>query len=125
MPSAESGLEAYVDVGAAAELLMEQPWARVVNGRRVLVCRTEEGVFVLADLCPHAHQPLSGGAVANGTIRCPRHGACFDIATGQPTNTVTNQPVVTYPSRVRGGRVEVSVPPLRAGFMPDFRMGGR
>lgn len=112
--------ESFVDVIALSELAMGGQHVVLVNGRRILLCRVEEGVFALADLCPHAQQPLAGGVIAGNMIRCPRHGACFDIASGLPLNAVTRMPVKIFPVRERQGRVEVSVPAVNQGYFPNF-----
>jgi len=40
-------------------------------------------VFAIDDRCPHEGGSLSRGTVEAGTVRCPVHGACFDLATGR------------------------------------------
>lgn len=112
--------DGFIDVAAVAELAPGSQHPVIVNGRRVLLCRIEQGVFALADLCPHAHQPLGGGSIEGQVIRCPRHGACFDVTSGKPVNGVTREAVVTYPVRLREGRVEVKVPPRQGGAFPSF-----
>jgi nitrite reductase/ring-hydroxylating ferredoxin subunit len=113
----------FVDVMAASELMPGGQRAVVVNGRRVLLCRVGEQVYALANLCPHAQQPLEGGAIEGGAIRCLRHGACFDIASGASLNGVTKTPVKTFPARVRAGRIEVDAPVASVGYFPDFSKG--
>jgi len=105
---------------AAAELKPGAPHPALVNRRRILLCRIDDDVFALADLCPHARQPLAGGRLEGRTIRCPLHGACFDVSDGRPLNTVTKLPVATFPVRERNGRIEVKVPAPAGGFMPNF-----
>lgn len=122
---AEDGFvdDGFVDAAAVADVPLGGQRPALVNGRRILLCRIDEGIFALADLCPHAHQPLGGGAIRGRVIRCPRHGACFDLTTGKPVNGVTPAAVTTYAVRVTGDRVEVKVPPLSGGFMPNFGRG--
>jgi nitrite reductase/ring-hydroxylating ferredoxin subunit len=74
---------------------------------RILLCHTDEGIFAVLDLCPHALQPLVGAEVAAGMIRCPKHGALFALATGEPRNGITQQRLRTFPVRVRDGQVEI------------------
>lgn len=103
--------EAFVDVGALQDLPMGGHITAVVGFMRVLVLRTEDDkLHAVADLCPHALQPLAGGEVRDGSIRCPKHGACFDLASGKPLNRVTQNPLTLYRVRVRDGRVELGVP---------------
>lgn len=110
----------FIDVMASSELASGAQRAVHVNGRSVLLCRVGEVVHALANLCPHAHQPLEGGPIEGGTIRCPRHGACFDIASGASLNGVTRTAVRTFAVRECAGRIEVDVPRANAGYFPDF-----
>lgn len=95
---------------------------RAVNlrGRNVLLCRTEGGVYALADLCPHAQQPLAGSPIEGKAIRCRLHGARFNILTGIPLNSVTRKSVAVFPVRIREGVIEVNVPPVATGYLPQF-----
>lgn len=99
----------FVDVLALADL--PENGQRVVSHgyRRILLCREGEQLFALEDLCPHAYQSLAGGEVRDGKIRCPRHGACFNLSNGLPVNTVSKQPVKVFAVRVRQGRIEVDL----------------
>ncbi|WP_322083318.1 Rieske (2Fe-2S) protein [Burkholderia sp. BCC1972] len=115
----------FVDVMAAADLPVRGQRAACVSGRNILVCRIDTGVYAFANLCPHARQPLEGGIVDARTIHCPRHGARFDVESGQAVNAVTHLPLTTYAARERHGRIEVKVPPLRQqGYLPDFFKSG-
>ncbi|XP_036614577.1 apoptosis-inducing factor 3 isoform X1 [Trichosurus vulpecula] len=50
-------------------------------GKALLV--KENGEFhALGHKCPHYGAPLVKGVLSRGRVRCPWHGACFNIATG-------------------------------------------
>lgn len=101
----------YVDAGALADLAPGAQTTVLVGYQRVLVLRTEAGeLHAVADLCPHALQPLAGGAVSAGSIRCQKHGACFDLRSGRPQNGVTEKPLTLFRVREREGRIEVAAP---------------
>ncbi|RAR57886.1 3-phenylpropionate/trans-cinnamate dioxygenase ferredoxin subunit [Paraburkholderia unamae] len=110
----------FVDAMASSELASGAQRAVNVNGRSILLCRVGGEVHALANLCPHAHQPLEGGAIEGGAIRCPRHGACFDLASGASLNGVTRTAVRTFAVRERAGRIEVDAPRANVGYFPDF-----
>lgn len=40
-------------------------------------------VYAVDDRCPHEGGRLSLGMVEAGAVRCPVHGACFDLARGR------------------------------------------
>jgi len=51
--------------------------------RPCLLIRQEGGrVNALSAKCTHYGANLAKGSYADGKIRCPWHGACFDVATG-------------------------------------------
>ncbi|KAF0302972.1 Apoptosis-inducing factor 3 [Amphibalanus amphitrite] len=49
---------------------------------KVLVVKHDGKVSALGTKCSHYGAPLEKGVVANGRVRCPWHGACFSLATG-------------------------------------------
>uniref|UniRef100_A0A8C5AP16 AIF family member 3 n=1 Tax=Gadus morhua TaxID=8049 RepID=A0A8C5AP16_GADMO len=54
----------------------------VGSGRALLI--KEHGEFsAIAHKCPHYGAPLVKGVLSKGHIRCPWHGACFNIASGE------------------------------------------
>ncbi len=48
----------------------------------VLVLRTESGFWAIEDRCSHDDNELFGGEVVGKEIKCPRHGARFDLESG-------------------------------------------
>jgi NADPH-dependent 2,4-dienoyl-CoA reductase/sulfur reductase-like enzyme/nitrite reductase/ring-hydroxylating ferredoxin subunit len=53
-----------------------------VGGEDVILLRSGDGLFAVGAQCSHYHGPLADGLVADGTVRCPWHHACFDVRTG-------------------------------------------
>lgn len=78
---------------------------------RVLVCRSLDGqVYAMRDLCPHARQPLAGGTVDGVAITCPKHGARFDLRTGDPLNAVCQRALSMLELRIESGRIQILLP---------------
>jgi 3-phenylpropionate/trans-cinnamate dioxygenase ferredoxin subunit len=92
-----------------SELPDEGALAVEIDGTPVAVVRTGDEVFALRDVCSHAEVALSEGEVYNHTIECWLHGSCFDLRTGKPTNPPATQPVPTYPVKIEGDDVYVSL----------------
>jgi nitrite reductase (NADH) small subunit len=75
--------------------------ARVVAGPHgdIAVFRTaDDGVFALADRCPHKGGPLSQGIVHGERVTCPLHNWVIDLASGSATGPDTG---CTHAYRVR------------------------
>ena len=53
------------------------------EGVDIMLAKAGDKVYALADRCPHMGGSLSGGTLDGTTIKCPNHGAMFDIATGK------------------------------------------
>ena len=51
------------------------------SGKALLV-RENGQYFAVGHKCTHYGAPLATGHLENGRVRCPWHGACFNIKTG-------------------------------------------
>jgi len=76
-----------------------------VGDRRIAVFRIGAFVYAIGDLCSHAEASLAEGEVLEGAVECPRHGAEFDLATGEPRSLPATTPVETYTTEVDDGIV--------------------
>ena len=104
-----TAVSAFARVCALSDLPDGGVIAVQVAGEPVAVVRAGGEVFALRDSCSHAEVPLSDGDVYDGVIECPAHGSCFDLRTGAPTCWPATEPVTTYPVRVDGDDVLVSL----------------
>lgn len=57
--------------------------ARDVEGERILVVRTSDGIHAYVDACPGSPLTLNAGIVRDGVLLCPWHDCRFDVATGR------------------------------------------
>jgi nitrite reductase/ring-hydroxylating ferredoxin subunit len=80
-----------------------------VEGQRFCVVRIGDEVLCVADRCSHEDFSLSEGEVlsAEFEIECARHGATFDLRTGEPCSLPATKPVAVYDVVVNDGQVEV------------------
>ena len=65
--------------------------------------------YAIADVCTHDDGPLGEGEIEDHEIICPRHGARFDIRTGEVLALPAVKGVPTYSIRVQGEMVEIGV----------------
>jgi 3-phenylpropionate/trans-cinnamate dioxygenase ferredoxin subunit len=61
--------------------------------------------FCLADVCSHDGGPLGEGELFGHEIECPRHGALFDIRTGEAVTLPATAPTSVYRVRVEGDKI--------------------
>ena len=75
---------------------------------RVVVLFHVGGAFhCIDDVCTHDGGPLGDGLVEGYQVACPRHGARFDIRTGQALTMPATQATVVHEVRVDGNDVFV------------------
>lgn len=65
--------------------------------------------FAMIDRCSHGRFKLSAGWVEDETIECTRHGAQFDLETGDALTPPASVPVQTFSVRVDGTDVYVTI----------------
>lgn len=69
-------------------------------GGRVLIAHTSRGLRALHAVCPHTGGPLELGQLEKDCVRCPWHGARFDLETGQALSGPTRLPLPCYETRM-------------------------
>jgi 3-phenylpropionate/trans-cinnamate dioxygenase ferredoxin subunit len=78
------------------------------DGGSVAVCHADDGRFyAVEDVCTHDGGPLGEGILEGCAIECPRHGAQFDIRTGEVLRAPAYLPIKTFPVRVENGAIEI------------------
>lgn len=94
-------------VGKTSEV--EAGTARTVNveGVDILVCNVNGSFYAIEDVCTHDGAPLDQGKLEDKCITCPRHGAVFDVTTGEALALPAVMPVMTFPVRVHGDDIFV------------------
>uniref|UniRef100_A0A4W6GC67 AIF family member 3 n=1 Tax=Lates calcarifer TaxID=8187 RepID=A0A4W6GC67_LATCA len=74
------------------------------SGRALLI--KEHGEFsAMGHKCPHYGAPLVKGVLSKGHVRCPWHGACFNIATGDIEDFPGLDSLPTFQVRVEKDKV--------------------
>lgn len=81
------------------------------DGTEIAVVRLGGRLYAVADRCSHAKASLSEGEVIadEASIECPRHGATFDLATGEALSLPATFAVDVYRVVERAGRVYVDI----------------
>jgi len=64
------------------EVLEGRPVPVEAGGKKVLLVRSAEGLFALANACPHQCKSMEQGEVLAHSIRCPFHGVEIDLKDG-------------------------------------------
>lgn len=81
-----------------------------VDGELVCLARVDGAVCAFSDNCTHISGPLSEGDLEGHILTCPWHGAQFDIRNGKVVRGPARQDIPTYPVKVEGESVFISLP---------------
>jgi 3-phenylpropionate/trans-cinnamate dioxygenase ferredoxin subunit len=80
-----------------------------VGDRFVALFHMDGGFYALEDCCTHDGGPLGEGILDGFQIICPRHGARFDIRTGQAMTMPAVQGTPAHEVKIEGDDVLVRV----------------
>ena len=79
------------------------------DGGSVAVCNADGKLYAVEDVCTHDGGPLGEGSLEGCAIECPRHGAQFDIRTGEVLRAPAYLPIRTYPVRTEDAQILVEI----------------
>lgn len=75
------------------------------GGIEVAIFYVDGAYYAIEDQCTHDDGPLADGELDGCQLVCPRHGARFDIRTGEALTMPAYRPVDTFDVHVVDGRV--------------------
>lgn len=68
----------------------------VVDSMEILLCNVEGKIYAIEDVCTHDGGPLDQGELEGECVVCPRHGATFDVRTGDALTLPAVLPLMTF-----------------------------
>ena len=81
-----------------------------IEGERIAIARAEGQLHAVENVCSHDDGPLGDGSIDGHCIVCPRHGAKFDVRTGEALTMPAVTPIESYPVKEEGGKVVLALP---------------
>ncbi len=78
-----------------------------IDDVQVAVFNLDGNYHAIEDVCTHDYGCLTGGDWEGEQIVCPRHGARFNIKTGEALTPPAYEAVATLPVRVEDAMVQV------------------
>lgn len=101
----------FIKVATVAEIPVGGSKLVEVDDVRVALFNLDGEIYAIEDVCTHDGGPLVEGTIVNGCeVICPRHGARFDIRTGDALSFPAFEPTATYAVRVDGDDVLIEQP---------------
>lgn len=81
-----------------------------VDDLAIVVFKIAGEFFAIGDICSHDDGPLGEGEIEDKNIVCPRHGARFDLRTGQAKSLPAYVNIPAYPVRIMDDQIEIGIP---------------
>jgi len=79
------------------------------QGKKIALFNIDGKFYAIDDLCRHAGASLSQGAVEGKVVKCPKHGALFDILTGKALTSPALEDVLCYKISVKDDDVYLEI----------------
>jgi len=90
-------------VPAGAAIVVE------VQGQRIAIFNVAGALYAIEDTCTHEEASLAEGWVEGEVVECPRHGARFNLRTGEVVSMPAVRGVRTYPVWVEDGEIKLAL----------------
>ena len=92
------------DVGDGDRLFIE------IDDLQLVLFNIAGEYFAIGDVCSHDDGPLGDGEIDTYDVICPRHGARFDVRSGQVSSLPAVINIPAYPVRLSGDNIEIGIP---------------
>lgn len=99
----------FIKVATKSEIADGEKILVEADERLVILFRVGEDFYCLDDVCTHDGGTLSDGDHDACVIKCPRHGAEFDIRTGTALCMPATEPTAVHDVKVDGEDILVKI----------------
>jgi len=100
---------AFEKIGNISEVPPGTAKVYEVGDRTVAVCNVGGEFYAVDDVCTHDEGSLDQGDLEGFEIECPRHGARFDVRSGEVKALPAVLPIDTFKVRLQGKDIEIEV----------------
>lgn len=97
----------FVTVARTSDLAPGERMVVELGRDFVLLFNVDGQYYAIEDMCSHEEYELSDGALDGYTLECPKHGAHFDIRTGEHLTPPAVRSVRAYDVRVEGDSIQI------------------
>lgn len=100
----------FIKVATKSEIPQNTIREFEVSGVMLAIANLNGEFYAVENSCTHDGGPLGEGEVVDGCcVECPRHGAKFDLKTGDVTSLPATTPIKNYEVKVEGDEIFVKV----------------
>jgi len=98
-------LEEFIKVAETTEVPPSKMKKVTVDGKEILIVDVEGKYYAIGNKCTHRGGDLSKGSLSGKVVKCPRHGAKFDVTTGEVATGPAKKSETTFEVRVEGKNI--------------------
>jgi 3-phenylpropionate/trans-cinnamate dioxygenase ferredoxin subunit len=100
---------AFAKVAKVSDIAPGQVKVVEVEDEDVALCNVDGQIYAIADVCTHDNGPLGQGHLHGDQIECPRHGARFDVRTGDALTLPAIVAIPTFEVKIEGDDILVNI----------------
>ncbi len=100
----------FVEIAPVKDLPNGERMFVTIGDRSIVLFNIAGNLYAIADVCSHDNGPLGDGDLEGNEVICPRHGARFDVRTGEALLLPAVVDIPAYPVRMKEGMIEIGVP---------------
>lgn len=100
---------AYVKAANVADVPPGRVKIVELGDQEVALCNVGGEIYAIANVCTHDNGPLGEGYLMGDEIECPRHGARFDVKTGDVRTLPAVIPIPRFRVKLEGTEIMVEV----------------
>jgi 3-phenylpropionate/trans-cinnamate dioxygenase ferredoxin subunit len=97
----------FVQIAPQSDLPSGERLFVEVDEKKIVIFNLGGNLYALGDVCSHDDGPVGDGEIDGTDIVCPRHGAHFDIRSGEALLLPAAVDIPAYPVRVVDGMIEI------------------
>ena len=98
-------MEEFIKVAETTEVPPSKIKKVTVDGKEILIVDVEGKYYAIGNKCTHRGGDLSKGSLSGKVVKCPRHGAKFDVTTGEVATGPAKKSETTFEVRVEGKNI--------------------
>ena len=99
----------FISVAGEDELADGERLFLEIDELEIVLFKISGKIFAIEDICSHDDGPLGDGNLNEYEVVCPRHGARFDVRTGEVKTLPAIVPIPKFEVKVEGDDVLVEV----------------
>ncbi len=99
----------FVKVATLSDIAEGGRLSLEVGDRYIVLVRLDGTVYCLDDVCTHDGGPLGDGELEDHCLVCPRHGAKFDVRTGEAVAMPATEPTARHDVKLDGDSIWVKL----------------